>query len=69
MKIEKFAEKNGITDCEIYYREKEAIFYINPYEINVWNIIRDLEYFELKNVEINFANDKDDDYDVIKVRW
>lgn len=77
--FETLAKEFGESDMFDFYesdvldpiKENVAMFYINPYENYViWDILECLSVIDdIKKIEIEFAENKDEDYDTIRVWW
>lgn len=70
--FELLAKKYSESDLFNYDEEnKEADFFINPFrDFGTWHILNALKYIDdLVSIDVEFAENKDEDYDTIKVRW
>ena len=64
------SETYGYDDLYDFDENGEAMFHTNPYEEDVWGILESLSAIDgITHIEVDFAEDKDEDYDIIKVNW
>lgn len=68
-KLETIDEEFSEANLE-YYENMTARFYCNPYEGQIWSVVDALSHVDnLVEFRVSFAQDMDEDYDIIDIEW